>query len=109
VASYPFLKEIDWTSDVFAKLPTANGLQVPRAVDKTIVMGAAMVSAALKAGGLAQLKAIDSIYGKGGTSLGDYAAVNAAIGHMVASAGETMFEGASASWSSRTRWGDGDA
>ncbi len=29
VASYPFLKEIDWTSDGFAKLPTANGLQVP--------------------------------------------------------------------------------
>jgi hypothetical protein len=80
VASYPFLKEIDWISDVFVKLPTANGMQVPRTVDKMIVMGAAMDSVPLKAGGLAHHKAIGSIDGKGVTSLGDYTAVNAAIG-----------------------------
>merc|ERR1712226_1620652 len=59
-ASYPFPKEIDWTSDVYAKLPTAQPLQVLKAIDKMIVMGAAMDGAALKA----------------------------AIGHMVASAGQ---------------------
>ena len=47
-----------------------------------------MDSAALKAGALAHHKAIGSIDGKGVTSLADYTAVNAAIGHMVASAGE---------------------
>ena len=59
-----------------------------KAIDKMIVMGAAMDSAALKAGGMAHHKAIGSIDGKGVTSLADYTAVNAAIGHMVASAGE---------------------
>merc|ERR1712216_521457 len=51
-ASYPFLKEIDWTSDVYGKLPTANPFQV--------------------------LKAIGSIDAKGVTTLADYEAVNAA-------------------------------
>jgi len=31
-ASYPFLKEIDWTSDVYAKLPTQNPLAVMKAI-----------------------------------------------------------------------------
>ena len=88
-ASYPFLKEIDWKSDVYGKLPTANPLQVLKAVDKMIVMGAGMDSAALKAGAEAHHKAIGSIDGSGVTSLADYTAVNAAIGHMVASAGES--------------------
>jgi len=88
-ASYPFLKEIDWKSDVYAKLPTANPFQVLKAVDKMIVMGAGMDGAALKAGAEAHHKAIGSIDGSGVTSLADYTAVNAAIGHMVASAGES--------------------
>ena len=87
-ASYPFLKEIDWTSDVYAKLPTAQPLQVLKAIDKMIVMGAAMDGAALKAGADAHHKAIMSSDAKGLTSLEDYTAVNAAIGHMVASAGQ---------------------
>merc|ERR1712170_213556 len=33
-ASYPFLKEIDWTSDVYAKLPTQKPLEVLKAIDK---------------------------------------------------------------------------
>ena len=53
-----------------------------------IVMGAAMDSAALKAGAEAHHKAIGSIDGKGVTALADYEAISAAIGHMVASAGE---------------------
>merc|ERR1711953_790651 len=63
-ASYPFLKEIDWTSDLFMKpLPGASASQALKAVDK----------------------AIGSIDGKGVTSAADYEAVNAALGRVVAS------------------------
>ena len=86
-ASYPFIKEIDWTSDVYAKLPTQGPLEVLKAIDKMLVMGAAMDPAALKAGVLAHSKAIQNVDGKGVTTLADYTATNAAIGHMVASAG----------------------
>jgi hypothetical protein len=48
-ASYPSLKEIDWTSDVFAKVPTQNPASITKAIDKMIVMGSAMDGAALKA------------------------------------------------------------
>merc|ERR1719253_313401 len=87
-ASYPFLEEIDWTSDVYAKLPTQNPAAIMRAIDKMIVMGAAMDSSAIKAGGDAHHKAIGSMDGSLVTSLADYPAINAAIGHMVASAGQ---------------------
>jgi hypothetical protein len=87
-ASYPFLKEIDWTSDVYAKLPTQGPLEVMKAIDKMLIMGAAMDPAALKAGVLAHSKAIQNIDAKGVTTLADYTATNAAIGHMVASAGQ---------------------
>merc|ERR1712083_866090 len=63
-ASYPFLKEIDWTSDLFMKpLPGASASQALKAVDK----------------------AIGSIDGNGVTSAADYEAVNAALGRVVAS------------------------
>merc|ERR1712174_129200 len=52
-ASYPFLKEIDWTSDVYGKLPTASPAEVMKAIDSMLKMGAAMDPAALKAGVLA--------------------------------------------------------
>ena len=87
-ASYPFLKEINWESDVFATLPTASPLEVLDAVDKMIVMGAAMDGEALKKGALAHSAAIQNIDEKGIPTLADYTAMNAAIGHMVASAGE---------------------
>ena len=87
-ASYPFLKEIDWRSDVFAKVPTQNPAAVMKAIDKMIVMGSAMDASALKAGGDAHHKAIGSMDPGLVTSLADYTAVNSAIGHMVASAGQ---------------------
>merc|ERR1739845_31572 len=66
-ASYPFLKEIDWTSDLFMKpLPGASASQALKAVDKAIVMGS-------------------GIDGNGVTSAADYEAVNAALGRVVAS------------------------
>merc|ERR1711988_327032 len=77
-ASYPFLKGVDWTSDLFIKpLPGASASQALKAVDKAIVMGSAMD------GNLH--KAIGSIDAKGVTSAADYEAVNAALGRVVAS------------------------
>merc|ERR1711956_3218 len=84
-ASYPFLKEVDWSSDLFMKpLPGASSAQVLKAVDKAIVMGSAMDGNLLKAAAEAHHKAIGSIDAKGVTSA-DYEAVNAALGRAVAS------------------------
>merc|ERR1712086_540605 len=59
-AAYPFLKEVDFTSDLFIKpLPGASAAKV--------------------------LKAVDSIDGQGVTSAADFEAVNAALGRAVAS------------------------
>jgi hypothetical protein len=85
-ASYPFLKEVDWTSDLFMKpLPGASASQALKAVDKAIVMGSAMDGNLLKAAAEAHHKAIGSIDGNGVTSADDYEAVNAALGRVVAS------------------------
>merc|ERR1712061_660013 len=85
-ASYPFLKGIDWNSDLYIKpLPGVTAQKALKAVDKTILMGAAMDGNALKAGAEAHHKAIGSIDGSGVTSASDYEAVNNAVGHMVAS------------------------
>nr|AET21308.1 chloroplast soluble peridinin-chlorophyll a-binding protein precursor [Symbiodinium muscatinei] len=90
--SYPFLKEIDWTSDVYAKLPTQKPVAVMEAINKMLVMGAAMDSEALKKGVLAHAKAIDGMDSKLVATLDDYTAINSAIGHMIASvpASKTM-------------------
>jgi hypothetical protein len=85
-ASYPFLKEVDWTSDLFIKpLPGASASQALKAVDKAIVMGSAMDGNLLKAAAEAHHKAIGSIDAKGVTSAADFEAVNAALGRVVAS------------------------
>merc|ERR1711862_891250 len=85
-ASYPFLKEVDWTSDLFLKpLPGASASQALKAVDKAIVMGSSIDGNLLKAAAEAHHKAIGSIDAKGVTSAADYAAVNAALGKVIAS------------------------
>merc|ERR1719161_2311572 len=84
-AAYPFLQEVDWNSAIYTKLPGASPSQVLKAVDKALVMGAAMDPAALKAGVLAHHKAIGSVDGKGVTSAADFEAINSALGHMIAS------------------------
>merc|ERR1712056_152457 len=85
-ASYPFLKDVDWTSDLFVKpLPGASASQALKAVDKAIVMGSAMDGNLLKAAAEAHHKAIGSIDAKGVTSAADYEAVNAALGKVIAS------------------------
>merc|ERR1712194_404407 len=48
-AAYPFIKDIDWTSDLYSKpIPGANPQQVTKAIGKIISMGAAMDGASLK-------------------------------------------------------------
>jgi hypothetical protein len=84
-ASYPFLKEIDWNGEYYQKLPGSTPSQVLDALKPVFAMGAAMDPKALKAGMVAHVKAIGSIDDKGVTTQADYEAINAAIGHMVAS------------------------
>jgi hypothetical protein len=85
-ASYPFLKGVDWTSDLYIKpLPGASASQALKAIDKAIVMGSAMDGNLLKAAAEAHHKAIGSVDAKGVTSAADYEAVNAALGRAIAS------------------------
>merc|ERR1719409_1524402 len=55
-AAYPFLKEVDWNSEIYTKIPGASPSAVLKAVDKALVMGAAMDPAASPS---AVLKAVD--------------------------------------------------
>jgi hypothetical protein len=85
-AAYPFLKEVDWTSDLALKpLPGASPKDVLKAIDKALVMGAAMDGAALKEAADAHVKAIGSIDAEGLTSQADFAAINAGLGKAIAS------------------------
>lgn len=85
-ASYPFLKEVDWQSDIYLKpLPGITSQQALKAIDKAIVMGVAMDGDLLSQAAAAHHKAISSIDAKGVTSLSDYTAINAGIGKIVGS------------------------
>merc|ERR1712216_645596 len=85
-AAYPFIKDVDWTSDLFLKpIPGADPQKVMKAVDKMIVMGSAMDGAALKEAAQAHVKAIDGVDAKGVLSQGDFEAINAGLGKAIAS------------------------
>merc|ERR1712087_264531 len=85
-AAYPFLKDVDWTSDLASKpLPGASPQQVLKAIDKALVMGSAMDGAALKEAAEAHHKAIGSIDAKLVTSQSDFEAINAGLGKAIAS------------------------
>ena len=73
------------SKDIYGDLPGVPHPVILDAIKPILAMGAAMDSAALKKGVMAHVKAIGSVDGKGVTSLEDYTAINAAIGHMVAS------------------------
>merc|ERR1712061_27475 len=61
-AAYPFIKDVDWTSDLALKpIPGASPQTVMKAVDKMIVMGAAMDGGALKEAAEAHVKAIEGM------------------------------------------------
>jgi len=83
-AAYPFLKSIDWGSDL-SLTPVASNKALIAATDKALLMGAAMNGAALKEAALAHSKAISSIDAKGVTTQADFAAINAGLGKAIAS------------------------
>merc|ERR1712232_265883 len=83
-AAYPLIKDVDWTSDLSLQpLPGVSPNQALKAIDKVLVMGASMDGALLKAGAEAHHKAIGSSDAKLVASLGDFEAVNAALGKIV--------------------------
>merc|ERR1712061_4089 len=85
-AAYPFLKDVDWTSDLALKpLPGASPQQVLKAIDKALVMGSAMDGAALKEAAEAHHKAIGSIDANLVTTQSDFEAINAGLGKAIAS------------------------
>merc|ERR1712060_749825 len=85
-AAYPFVQDIDWSSDLALKNPgSAGAQQVLKAIDKALVMGAAMDGGALKEAAQAHVKAIGSMDAKGVTTQADFEAINAGLGKAIAS------------------------
>merc|ERR1712050_183570 len=85
-AAYPLIKDVDWTSDLALKpLPGVSPNQALKAIDKALVMGASMDGKLLKDAAMAHSKAIGSVDAKLVTSAGDFEAVNAALGKVIAS------------------------
>merc|ERR1712039_1111843 len=85
-AAYPFITDVDWTSDLALKpIPGASPQAVMKAVDKMIVMGSAMDGAALKEAAQAHVKAIDGVDAKGVLSQADFEAINTGLGKAIAS------------------------
>merc|ERR1712078_838094 len=58
--SYPFLKDIDWNSPIYQQLPGASSQAMLKAVDKALVMGAAMDGKLLQDAVMAHHKAMSS-------------------------------------------------
>jgi len=83
--AYPFMKGVDWTDDLWGKTVPGSPQKTLNAVDKMIVMGAKMDSAALKEAAAAHVKAIDGMDKNGVLKPEDFDAVNAGIGKTVAS------------------------
>merc|ERR1739848_656407 len=63
----------------------ASAKDVLKAIDKALVMGAAMDGAALKEAAHAHVKAIGSMDAKGVTNQTDFEAINAGLGKAIAS------------------------
>jgi len=83
-AAYPLIKDVDWTSDLFSKpIPGKSAQDAMKAVDKMIVMGAAMDGAALQDAAKAHAKAIEGMDAKGVLSLADFEAINAGLGKAI--------------------------
>jgi len=87
-AAYPLLKEVNWNNDYLMSLPGAKPDAVAKAIAKTLEMGAAMDGAAVRAGVRAHSEAITAIDKNGVTTGNAFKKINAALGHMIASAGE---------------------
>merc|ERR1712083_700233 len=76
----------DWTSNLYLKKPgSVAAKDALAAVDKALVMGAAMDAGALKEAAQAHVKAIGSMDAKGVTTQADFEAINAGLGKAIAS------------------------
>jgi len=85
-AAYPLLQDIDWSSDLALKKPgNPSAKEVLQAIDKALVMGAAMDGGALKEAAQAHVAAIGSMDAKGVTTQADFEAINAGLGKAIAS------------------------
>merc|ERR1712078_912421 len=85
-AAYPFMKDIDWASNLYSKpIPGADPQKVTKAIGKMITMGAAMDGASLKEAANAHVKAIGGMDAKGVLSQSDFASINAGLGKAIAS------------------------
>merc|ERR1712210_413807 len=83
-AAYPFIKDIDWTSDLYSKpIPGADPQKVTKAIGKMITMGAAMDGASLKEAANAHVKAIEGMDAKGVLSQSDFASINTGLGKAI--------------------------
>jgi len=87
-AAYPLLKQVNWNNDYLLSVPGAKPDAVNKAIAKTLEMGAAMDGAAVKAGVKAHSDAIAAMDKNGVTSAAAFTKINAALGKMIASAGE---------------------
>merc|ERR1712056_69208 len=89
-AAYPFMKEVNWNSNLYAVKPgSADAVSWAKAVGKMIDMGAAMDTKLLKAGAEAHHAAIGGLSSNGVCSEAQLTAINAAIGRMIASVPES--------------------
>merc|ERR1712224_498472 len=86
--SYPFLSEIDWSSPIYSSLPGVSSKQLLSAVDKALLMGAAMDGKLLSEAVTAHHKAIGAMNAKGVTSQSAYAELLSTLGSAIASAPE---------------------
>jgi len=91
-ASYNFVKEIDWSSNLAAQKSGFSGspAEIMKAIDKAIVMGGAMDGGALKEAALAHVKAIEGMDAKGVATKADYQATLAGLGKAIASVPSSM-------------------
>merc|ERR1712060_431450 len=89
-AAYPFMKEVDWNSNLYAVKPgSADAVSWAKAIGKMIDMGAAMDTKLLKAGAEAHHAAIGGLSPSGLCAEGKLTAILAGIGRMIASVPES--------------------
>merc|ERR1712178_103219 len=89
-AAYPFMKEVDWNSNLYSVSPgSKDAVAWAKAIGKMIDMGAAMDSKLLKAGAEAHHAAIGGLGPSGLCSESQLTAINAALGRMIASVPES--------------------
>jgi len=89
-ASYPFMKQVDWNSDLYWTVPGADPIKWARAIAKIIDMGAAMDMELVKAGCMAHHSAIQDVEYKPDLVCSEarLADIYTTIGQMVASVPE---------------------